>query len=235
MRLPLWISRAAALAGLGLCLSMSLASVASAQRGGPPPGGRGGNTKTNGDMQQILNQWLNGVIQQEKTGVDRMNGFADFSQFNQHTAVWEDEQATSLSPSSPGDPGIAAATAAANMAAFKAMDQINQADLDNLQNINVDNFVGGSAAGVSDSGAEYAAMQDLVSQATADVSNGQIDPDLAGAADLSNGVQSVALAAIYAGYNIDANGLTVTSLDYHAPFPSDVMTSLDLQPALCGR
>ena len=45
----------------------------------------------------------------------------------------------------------------------------------------------------------------------------------------------MALATIYAGYDLNANGLTVTSLDYYPPVPSDVMTSLDLQPALCGR
>jgi len=227
---PPGTSRAAALASLGLCLSMILAAAASAQQhGGAPPSG-GAATKTNANVQQVINQLLNGIVQQEKTGADRMNGFADFSQFNQHAVVWEDEEATSLSPS---DPNFAAGVAAANAAAFKAMDQITQADLDNAQNINVDNFVGGSADGGADD-AEDAAMQDLVNQATVDT-NGQTDPDLAGAADLSGDVQTAALAAIYAGYNIDSGGLTVTTLDYYPPFPSDVMTSLDLQPALCGH
>ena len=67
------------------------------------------------------------------------------------------------------------------------MDQLTQADLD-AQNINVDNFVGEASDGGDDADAEYSAMQALVSQATAEVSDGEIDPDLAGAADLSGGI-----------------------------------------------
>jgi hypothetical protein len=226
------LARAAVVAALGFSLAGGWALDASAQRGGTPAP-RGGNTKTNGDLNQILNQWMNGVVNQESQGVNSQNGLGNISNLGKGPVIWIDQpEATTLSPSP-----TAAQTAAAYQAAFDAMDKITNADL--TQNIDVNDFVGegpdvSSNGSVIDSqDADELAVEALSAEVSQALASGAENTDLAGDEDMSGGQAN--FAPIYAGYNLNGGGLTVTSLDLFPPMPSDVMTSLDLQPALCGR
>ncbi len=114
---------------------------------------------------------------------------------------------------------------------------------------------GGIYDGVNDAAVDVSELQALVAALTADLADAATISEVGGALSNPDPVTVATLQPIYQNYSVNQNG-TVQTLDLFPQMPTDVMTvpssqiqtpsaqiqtpsavmtSLDLQPALCGR